>query len=95
MYSVLCALILLSIGDYKQRVRAEHYLKTGSISFEYGKAWYDNTDCPEFRVRMKRVLWVKWCMETQEKYGHSENYYYNEEVMKKLQRKDFDKELER
>ena len=89
MYEILIALMLLSAGDYQSRVKAEHKLKVSGISFEYGKAFYDASECPEFRHRMMRVLWVVWCVENAEKYEPNDNYYNSQEIMEDLKKYDF------
>lgn len=89
MYEILISLMLLSAGDYSQRVQAEHTLKVSGISFEYGKAFYDASECPEFKHRMMRVLWFRWCVENAEKYEPNDNYYNSQEIMEDLKKYDF------
>ena len=89
MYEILIALMLLSAGDYQSRVKAEHTLKVSGVSFEFAKACYDNNDDPEFKHRMKRVLWFRWCVENAEKYEPNDNYYNSQEIMEDLKRYDF------
>ena len=61
MMHFITLIILLSAGNFNQREQAEHNLKVSGITFEYCKAFYDASTCPEFKLRMKRVLWVRWC----------------------------------
>lgn len=84
---ILKILILLSFlqnGGYRERVKAEHYLKLSPITYEACKHIHEVCDDPEVEFRIKRVAIYKWKEETKEKYeqyGHSRD---------ELQKKDFE-----
>ena len=83
------SLLIFTTGDYQQRVKCEHDMIQSSVSYEYVKKYYKLSRDPEVRVRLKRVLWVKWCVITDDKYRSDDYYQDNASTMNKLQELDF------
>ena len=89
-FAIALTLILnLGEGDFKERKVAEHNLIQMEIPYLYLKTAYHNIDDPEVRVRLKRVAWNQWCLETQEKYKPSPYVYNTEELQEQDFRRDF------
>ena len=83
------SLLIFTTGDYKQRVQCEHSMIQSNVSYSDIKAYYKLSSDPEVKFRLKRILWAKWCILTDEKYRVADYYQDNSRTLNKLQEFDF------
>ena len=86
---IALSILIFTAGDYKQRVQCEHDMIQSSVSYANVKTYYQLSSDPEVKFRLKRALWAKWCVITDEKYRVDDSYQDNSRPLNKLQEFDF------